>query len=706
MRRAPRRWMIRCFTAMFVLIGGWLGFCAHRGYVCWSPIGSAAADDEEQPTAPKQTAEGQEKSKSPTAEPADAKAAKKRHTNRLAKETSPYLLLHAHNPVDWYPWGAEALEKAKKDSKLIFISIGYSSCYWCHVMERESFMDEEIAKEMNEHFVCIKVDREERPDIDEIYMTSLQVYGELSGGGGRGGWPLSMFLTPEAKPVAGFTYLPPRADEKRGFKGGFLDALKVLHKTWTDDPKRVTSSAGTITEAVQRQLRQRPLLAEKPTDKDVRKLQTALAEDFDTKYGGFGFNEENDRRPKFPEPSNLVFLLRQVRQAEDKRDREDARRMLVKTLDSMAAGGIWDHVGGGFHRYSTDRYWRIPHFEKMLYDNGQLATVYAEAFALTGNADYKTVTERLLEFVLREMTGPQGAFYAALDAETDADEGAFYVWKADELRGALGEADFAIFADAYGVGEKPNFEGRHTLLLPRPLAETAANHKLSAEELAAKLALLRQKLLKLRGKRPRPLTDTKVITSWNGLMIRGLADAGRILKNERYVAAAAKAADFILDKLRTKDGRLLRTYAGDQAKLNAYLDDYAFFVDGLIALHRASSADKATGEKRWLDTARQLTDKMIELHGDARDGGFFFTSGDHESLIARSKGPSDGALPSGNSVAADNLVYLGAALKEPKYLEQAEKTITARGAMLRNAPLAYPRMLTALAALEEARKKP
>jgi uncharacterized protein YyaL (SSP411 family) len=569
-------------------------------------------------------------------------------------------------------------------------------------MERESFMDEEIAKLMNENFVCIKVDREERPDIDEIYMTALQVYNELSRGGGRGGWPLSMLLTPEAKPVAGFTYLPPRADEKRG--SGFIDALKILHKTWTDKDgaKRVNSSAETITDVVKRELRQRPVLTEKPDLEDVRKLQLALAEDFDAKYGGFGYSDENDRQPKFPEPSNLIYLLRQARQAADKETRDDARRMLVKTLDSMAAGGIRDHVGGGFHRYSTDRYWRIPHFEKMLYDNGQLATVYAEAFALTGNADYKAVTQQLLDFVLREMTGPRGAFHAALDAETDAEEGAFYVWKTEELRSVLGDADFAIFADAYGVGEKPNFEGRHTLLLPRPLAETAAKHKLSADELAARLAPLRKKLLAVRDKRERPLTDTKVITSWNGLMIRGLADAGRILKDERYTAAAAKAADFVQGKLRTKDGRLLRNFASDQAKLNAYLDDYAFFVDGLIALHRT------TGERRWLDTARELSDKMIELHGDARNGGFFFTSGDHESLIARSKGPSDGALPSGNSVAADNLVYLAAALKEPKYREQAEKTIAARGDMLKNRPLAYPRMFVALAALEEAKveKKP
>ncbi len=640
---------------------------------------------------------GQEQpAKEPVKDPAKDK---KKHTNRLAKETSPYLLLHAHNPVDWYPWGAEALEKAKKDGKLIFLSIGYSSCYWCHVMERESFMDEEIAKQMNERFVCIKVDREERPDIDEIYMAALHVYNDLTGNPGAGGWPLSMFLTPEGKPVGGFTYLPPRADKKRGFSTGFGDVLKSVDKVWTDKPDSVAKQADNITELVQRRLRQRPLLTEKPEADDVRKLQAALAKDFDAAHGGFGFSEKNDRQPKFPEPSNLMFLLARARRAEDKAARDDARRMLVKTLDSMAAGGIHDHVGGGFHRYSTDRYWRIPHFEKMLYDNGQLATVYAEAYALTGNDDYKLVTQRLLEFVLREMTGPHGAFYAALDAETEADEGAFYVWRTDELRAALGD-DFPLFADAYGVGEKPNFEGRHTLLLPRPLAETAARHKLSADELAAKLAPLRQKLLELRSKRPRPLTDTKVITSWNGLMIRGLADAGRILKEERYIAAAAKAADFVLAKLHTADGRMLRTYAGDKAKLNAYLDDYAFLADGLIALHRA------TGQKRWLETARKLTDKMIELHGDKRHGGFFFTSGDHESLIARSKGGSDGALPSGNSVAAGNLVYLAGALKEPKYLELAEKTITSRGSVLKTFPQAYPRMFAALESLEAARAKP
>jgi uncharacterized protein YyaL (SSP411 family) len=631
-----------------------------------------------------------------------AKTAKKKHTNRLAKESSPYLLLHAHNPVDWFPWGKEALDKAKKENKLIFLSIGYSSCYWCHVMERESFMDEEVAKFLNEHYVCIKVDREERPDIDEIYMTSLHVYNELTGGRGRGGWPLSMFLTPEGKPVGGFTYLPPRADKKRGFGAGFLDVIKSVDKVWADKSESVTKQAASITDAVQRQLRQRPLVtAALPEAKDVDKLQTVLRGDFDARWGGFGYSEENAKQPKFPEPSNLVFLLHRARHAADKAARDEAQKMLVKTVDAMAAGGIWDHVGGGFHRYSTDRYWRIPHFEKMLYDNGQLASVYAEAYALTGRSEYRAVVEGLLEFVLREMRSPQGAFYAALDAETDAEEGRYYVWETAELKGHMSAEEFALFAAAYGVSEGANFEGRHTLLLPRTLAETAAARqpKLSAEELEAKLAPLRKKLLAVRDKRPRPLTDTKVLTSWNGLMIRGLADAGRLLKNDRYLKSAAAAADFVLKELRTSDGRLLRTYSADKAKLNAYLDDYAFLANGLIALHQA------TADARWLEAAKQLTDKEIELFWDDRDGGFFFTSKDHEELIARSKGPTDGALPSGNSVSAENLLELSRQWKEPKYRERAEKTIAARAGVLKEYPQAFPRMFTVLARLREGEGK-
>ncbi len=623
-------------------------------------------------------------------------AKKPKHTNRLAKETSPYLLLHAHNPVDWYPWGLEALAKAKKEKKLIFLSVGYSSCYWCHVMERESFMDEEIAKFLNEHFVCVKVDREERPDIDEIYMTSLQVYNQLVGSPAGGGWPMSMFLTPDAKPIGGGTYFPPRTNKERGLMG-FIDVLKQISGSWEKDPENVAKQAAFITERVRLQMRNRPPLAAGPLGAStLDDLQAALAEDFDPKYGGFRYSEDNPRIPKFPEPSNLEFLIDRVRRSGD----PQAKKMLLATLEHMASGGIRDHLGGGFHRYSTDRYWRIPHFEKMLYDNAQLASVYAEAYGLTKREEFRRVVDELLQFVLRELTAEHGGFYSALDAETDGEEGRYYVWETEELKQILSQEEFKLFADVYGVSEGPNFEGRHALLLPRPLEESAKQLKLSPKQLEMKLEPIRKKLLAVRGKRKRPLRDTKILTSWNGLMIRGFADSGRILKEDRYIKAAAAAADFALNKLRGEDGRLKRTYAGGQAKLNAYLDDYAFLIDGLIALHRAS------GDRRWLDAAGGMMEKQIELFADENGGGFYFTSADHEALIARSHGPMDGARPSGNSVSAANLLYLAKTLNKPEYRKLANKTVQARAAVFSQAPSALPRMAIALAKLLDEKPGP
>ncbi|MBI1903914.1 MAG: DUF255 domain-containing protein [Planctomycetia bacterium] len=625
-------------------------------------------------------------------QPGQQKAPKKHPPNRLAKETSPYLLLHAHNPVDWYPWGQEAFDKAKKEKKLIFLSVGYSSCYWCHVMERESFMDDQIAAYLNKHFVCIKVDREERPDVDEIYMTALQTYFQLIMSRQGGGWPLSMFLTPDAKPIAGGTYFPPR--EKQGVSG-FLDVVERVQGFWEKDPDTVASGADQLTTIVKAELRRKAALEVEPITADVLdELVDSLADDFDPDWGGFNYNEENFRIPKFPEPSNLFFLLDR---AERKKD-EVAEKMLALTLEKMAAGGIHDHVGGGFHRYSTDRFWRVPHFEKMLYDNGLLASVYARAWTQTQRDDFRAAAEGILTFVNREMTDKEGGFYSALDAETDAEEGAFYVWETAELKNEL-EGAFALFAAAYGVDpENPNFEEKHLLLLKKPLADVAQEQDLSLDDLQAKLAESRKKLLTVRGKRDRPLTDTKVLASWNGLMIRGFADCGRIFQEPRHIETATRAADFVLAKLRTPDGRLLRTYTSGQAKLNAYLDDYAFLADGLIALHQA------TGDERWLNAANELTQKQIELFWDDEGGGFFFTSSDHEALIARSKGPVDGALPAGNSVAVGNLVYLGPALAKPDYLDRADKTVQSLSAIIHRAPTALPMMLTLFAPILEERK--
>ncbi|MBP89409.1 MAG: thioredoxin domain-containing protein [Planctomycetaceae bacterium] len=623
-----------------------------------------------------------------------------RPTNRLAKETSPYLLLHAHNPVDWYPWDEEAFAKAKKEGKVIFLSVGYSSCHWCHVMERESFMDEEIAAYMNEHFVCIKVDREERPDVDSIYMTSVQVYNQVTGSGRGGGWPMSVFMTPEAKPFFGGTYLPAR-DGDRGTAMGFFSLLKRIQEFWGTKRDNIEQDAETITQLVKQELDgRRPQAVGELDDKVFHEAFHSLERQYDGEFGGFGFDPRNPFRPKFPEPSNLAFLINRIRSGElDDEHKVTAVKLLVGTLERMAMGGIRDHLGGGFHRYSVDRFWKIPHFEKMLYDNGQLTSVYTEAYLLTGREDFKRVVDEMLTFVQREMTDEGGAFYSALDAESEDEEGKFYRWEKEEVEKLLEADEYELFAKIYGLDEAPNFEEEYYApQLGQSMATLAESLKLSEAELEEKLGPIRDKLLTTRNKRERPLTDTKILTSWNGLMIRGFADAGRALKNEAYVQAAARAADFVLSKLRSEDGRLLRTYGEGEAKLNAYLDDYAFLVDGLIALH------KATGDEKWLTAADEVTVKQLELFWDEKEGGFFFTSGDHESLLARGRDPVDGVEPSGNSVSADNLVYLAKALDRDEYLDKAKQAIDSVSGLLSQAPSAVPRMAIAFAAWRNATK--
>jgi uncharacterized protein YyaL (SSP411 family) len=612
----------------------------------------------------------------------------KRPSNRLARETSPYLLLHAHNPVDWYAWGDEALEKAKREGKLIFLSVGYSSCYWCHVMERESFMDAEIAAYLNKHFVCIKVDREERPDIDEIYMEALHATNR------SGGWPLTMLLTPDAKPFYGGTYFPPRdkeipnsapAGEPPARMTGLLTVLTAIVDKWKETPDELREVGTRLAEVVRRRLAQLALAPMPlPGEAMFGELVVELHSTYDEKHGGFGFNEAQPRESKFPQPSNLAFLVDRVERTGNKR----AKRMLFGTLDHLSAGGIRDHLGGGFHRYSTDRFWAVPHFEKMLYDNGQLASVYAEAFALSGNEVYRETLDELCGFVLRELTSPEGAFYSALDAETDAEEGRYYVWTRDEVTKLLSADEYQKFAPLYALDQDANFEHRWVLLWPK--TPSVANR--------AATGASRAKLLAARGERKRPLTDTKVLTAWNGLMIRGLADAGRVLKRDDYLNAAERAANVVLEKLTDKNGHLLRAYTAGQARLNGYLDDYALLVDGLIALHRA------TGKQRWLDKSVRLTDDLIKRYWDDTSGGFFYTSDDHETLIARSKDVTDSALPSSNAVAAGNLVYLAKATGRDEYRSRAEKTLTAFATILSRAPGASPRMAVSLAALRDLEK--
>jgi uncharacterized protein len=623
---------------------------------------------------------------------------KPKHTNKLSKESSPYLLQHAHNPVNWYPWGEEAFAKAKKEGKLVFLSIGYSSCHWCHVMEKESFANEDVAKIMNEHFVCIKVDREERPDIDQIYMTALNVFGQ------RGGWPLSMFLTADGKPIAGGTYWPREDREIEGEKvRGFKSLLKVAHGLYKDDPKKMEEQADKVaaatTEALARTLRGIALV-----DLDralVAGAVDSIKEEYDPLHGGFGNAAKGFRGTKFPTPPYLELLLHEAARSKA----EDITGMLTRTLDKMARGGIYDHLGGGFHRYSTERTWTVPHFEKMLYDNAQLAEAYAQAFRLTKRPLYRQVVQETLEFVSRELTSPEGAFYSALDADSEGEEGRFYVWTDKELTAALTESELALVRAVYQTDQKVNFEEKYYILVRnKPLAEAARELKLTEEELEKRLPGVRQKLFNVRSKRERPFLDTKVLTAWNGEMIAGFATAGRLLEEPKYTQAAARAADFVLQKMRTKEGRLLRSYAARpgekaEAKLNAYLDDYAYLVHGLLCLH------DATGEKKWLDEAKSLTDVLVKFHGDKERGGFFYTSSDHEKLFARGKDQYDGAQPSANSVAARNLVRLWTKTGDESYRALAEKQLKAFAGRLKGDSSSMTAMAQALALYLDAQEK-
>jgi len=588
---------------------------------------------------------------------------KHKHANRLARESSPYLLLHAHNPVDWYPWGPEAFATAKKEKKPIFLSVGYSSCYWCHVMERLVFTNKQIAAYMNEHFVNIKVDREERPDVDDIYMTSLYVYFQAVGSRQGGGWPLSMFLTSEGKPFAGGTYFPPKDANGRP---GFDTVLRRVTELWENQRKNVEQNAETITAGVRTALK--PGLVLKPVKIDrglTEQAVRALVGSYDSQYGGIDFNRSNPNGPKFPSPAKLALLQYAVR----RHGNMQAEKILNHTLDQIAAGGIQDHLGGGFHRYSTDRFWHVPHFEKMLYDQAQLADVYAEAFRRTGKRRYRKAAEGIFAFMRREMTDPKGGFYSALDAETDGIEGKFYVWSKPDIEKLLGSGDAKLFRLVYSLEDPKTFEHGYVLHLPKPVPDVAATLDVSAQELQQRLTAMRQTLLAARSKRKPLLRDDKILASWNGLMIRAYAHAGMVFEVKEYVAAAEKGAMFVLSEMRDDQNRLQRTYLGGQAKLNAYVDDYAFLVEGLLALHGA------TGDEKWLNAARRLTDQQIEQFWDKTGKGFFFTPHHHEVLIARTKNSNDSAIPAGNSVSVRNLIRLASLTGEKKYRQYAEETL-------------------------------
>jgi uncharacterized protein len=582
--------------------------------------------------------------------------------NRLASESSPYLLLHAHNPVDWYPWGAEAFEKARREDKPIFLSVGYSTCYWCHVMERESFSDPGTAALMNREFVNIKLDREERPDVDEIYMAATQILA------GQGGWPNSLFLTPDLKPYYAGTYFPP---EDRYGRTGFRTVLSDLARAWKERRADVFEQAEELAHAMRHYLEERAQPANSPPHPGAATHAVdSLAHRFDRRFGGFG------DAPKFPTPSNLLLLLDLAG------GREDAAEMLEATLDAMARGGIYDQLGGGFHRYATDREWKVPHFEKMLYDNGFLLEIYARDHARTGSPEAARIARETAEFLAREMTSPEGAFYSAIDAETRGDEGAFYVWKRQEIEAVLGEEDAAFLAPLLGFAGPPFFEGgRYVLHLPEPLAQVAQMRRLDPEELAAEVKTLENRLFAARARRERPKTDDKVLTDWNGTAITGLAVAGRLLSEPELVRRAARAADFLLSHLRAGDGTLLHAWRAGQAKVPGLLSDYVFLVRGLLALHAAAEGAE---KDRWLAAAVALTEEQIDRLGDPAGG--FFAAGKSPDLLFRSKEIFDGAMPSANAVAVLNLIELADQTGEERFLTEARRTLTAFASLVERAP--------------------
>lgn len=591
--------------------------------------------------------------------------------NRLAKESSPYLLQHQNNPVDWHPWGPEAIEKARSEEKPIFLSIGYSACHWCHVMEHESFENEAIASVLNENFVPVKVDREERPDLDQIYMNAVQMLT------GHGGWPMSVFLTPELKPFYGGTYWPPHSS--RGMPG-FDQILAAVIDAWKNRREQALTAADQLTA----ELRNVGEIAGGDADKlNAELIDSAVGQlrrAFDNSNGGFG------QAPKFPHPMDLQLLVRVGHRS----GQQGPLDMVRLTLDRMAAGGIYDHLGGGFARYSVDAQWLVPHFEKMLYDNALLAGAYLDAYLVTDDENYARVVRETLNYTIREMTDPAGGFYSTEDADSEGHEGLFYTWTADEIDAVLGDERGATFGRVYDVSDVGNFEGRNILNLPKTLEQCAKILSRNPQELAAELAESREKLFLAREKRVRPGRDDKIIVAWNGLMIEAMARAGAALNEPEYIITASEAASYILSRLRNSDGRLLHTSRAGIAKLDAYLDDYASLANALVSLYEASF------NERWIDEAANLIDVVLEKFIDPAGGGFFYTANDHEQLITRTKELTDSSTPSGNALAATALLRLGKLLGRSDYLNAASQTLASAVPLLERAPMAAGQMLLAL----------
>ena len=589
--------------------------------------------------------------------------------NRLANETSPYLLQHANNPVDWYPWGQEALSRAQNEDKPILLSIGYSACHWCHVMERESFENDAIAELMNRHFINIKVDREERPDLDAVYMEAVQMLT------GSGGWPMTVFLTPDCKPFYGGTYFPP---VDRHNMPGFPRLLETVAQAYRNSHSEIQRVTGQLTEQMGRTANM-PRGAGALDESILHNAYNQLATNFDYQNGGVG------SAPKFPQAMTLEILLRYHAHGHNER----ALSMLDLTLEKMARGGIYDQIAGGFHRYSTDTYWLVPHFEKMLYDNALLARLYLHAWLATGRALYRRITEETLDYVLREMTGEHGGFFSATDADSEGEEGKFFVWSPGEIEAALGSEDATLFNAFFGVSQRGNFEGKNILNISVRAADFAERQGIPLERLVDVINRGKEALRLAREEREHPLLDDKALSSWNGLMLRAFAEAGAALERQDYLEAAARNAAFLLEELRP-EGILLRSYREGQAKLPGFLEDYSFVADGLLSLY------EATFDRRWLDSAVELADEMISQFWDEPQGCFYDTGRSHEELVIRPRDVFDNAQPCGGSVASDMLLRLSVATGNEDYAAKAIPPLRSLAELMGRAPAGTGRWLAAL----------
>ena len=591
-----------------------------------------------------------------------------RQPNRLSHETSPYLLQHAYNPVDWFPWGEEALNLAKKENKPILLSIGYSACHWCHVMERESFENQAIADLMNRYFVNIKVDREERPDLDEIYMQATTAMNQ-----GHGGWPMTVFLTPDQEPIFAGTYFPPT---DRYGRPGFGSILTNIGEGWKKDQSNIAQQASRFTARLRNALQPASPLAVGAAE--IEDAVKQYARDFDARYGGFG------RAPKFPPATGLSFLLRQYHWSREKK----ILAMVTKTLDGMAEGGLYDHIGGGFARYSTDDEWLAPHFEKMLYDNALLARTYVEAFQVTGENRYRQVATETLDYILREMTAPEGGFYSATDADSEGVEGKFFVWTPEQIREILtNEQDATRFCAYYDITDEGNWEHTNIPRTKKSLETVAEELGCSPEDLRETIMRAKPTVYQARLKRVPPGLDDKIITAWNGMMIGTMAEAGRVFNHQPYLDGAIRAADFLLTTLSRPESRLWRTYRAGHAHLNACLEDYAYAAEAMIDVY------EATGHERYLHEGVSLAERLLEDFEDRDHGGFFTTAADHEALIIRGREGADGATPSGNAVAASALARLSFHGDREDFRKAATNAIRAYGQQIGQVPRGFPKSL-------------